>query len=202
MKIIRKIVVVLVIFSLLTSTAPMQAQAAKKITDGNAKAYAKMINHLYKKSGSRWTASVIVHDMNNDGVPELLYNDQPYGSCPHQNDVYTYKKGKVIKIGSCPDGIYKVPNSKTKYRYSTFTGVGCYEFGQITFSKKKIDVKTYGEYFGNPTKYYIKDKQVNEKKYLKEQKKYKKHMTNSTVLKSTYFEGEKWTAFKVKSIVQ
>lgn len=203
MKQIKKIALVLMVFSLLTSVAPIQAQAAKKkISNSNTKAYAKMINHLYKKAGSKGEVSVIVHDMNNDGVPELLFNDWPFGSCPHWYDVYTYKKGKVVKLGSCPNGIYKVPGSKTKYRYSTFTGVGFYEFGQITFSKKKIEVKIYGECAGYPTKYYIKDKQVSEKKYKKEQEKYEKHMNSSTWLEPTYFEGEKWTASKVKSIIQ
>lgn len=79
-----------------------QVEAARKIKISNscAKAYAKKLNSLAKTAPNiKGYCYTIIRDMNNDGVPELLYNPKYTGSCPEPWTVYTYKKGKVKKSG-------------------------------------------------------------------------------------------------------
>lgn len=180
----------------------VQARASRKISDGCAKAYARKINSLTKKNPEiKGYSYVIVRDMNKDGVPELLYNPRYTGSLPDPWTVYTYKKGKVKKIGSVSGSLYTVPGKKNKYKYEGWFGVGCCAYGYVTFGKSKVTRQKEAEYGGMPVKYYLKNKVVSESKYNKFMKNFQKSMTEKREIKATDTYHIKWTAKKVKSIL-
>lgn len=123
---------------------PIKINAAGKISDACAKAYAKKINSLHKKNYSNYPSNletrdeIVISDMNGDNVPELMYYEIR-NTMGQPLEVYTYRKGKVLKMGKINAGeIYKISGSKTKYKYHGMFGVGCNEYGILSFGKSKI----------------------------------------------------------------
>lgn len=193
---------------------PVQAQAAKpKFTTACAKAYAKKINSLHKKNFSfdpAYAAKyapdwVIICDMNGDDIPELIYCEIS-NSMGSPLEIYTYKKGKVLKMGKVnASEVYRIPGSKKEYRYHAMFGVGCNIYGTLTFSNNKVKSKTLAKQYGDG-RHIINGKSVSKSKYASWEKKFKKKMSPARAKvnykKETLVRTKKWTAKTVKSIIQ
>ncbi len=184
-----------------TAIHPQQVEAAEKISNACAKAYAKKLNSLVKKNSPdvKGYSFTIVRDMNKDGVPELLYTPGFSGSIQQPWSVYTYKKGKVKKLGNCAGTLYTVSGQKTKYKFESWFGVGCTAYGYVTFGKSKITTQTKAEYIGPDC--YLSGKKSKKTKCEKYVKNFCKSMTKKKSVKMTDVYDIQWNAAKIKKIL-
>ena len=116
----------------------------KKMTKKNKKAYLKKVKSFQKKYKD--DAEYYLADMNKDQHPELLLR---YNPCAADGETlfYTYKKGKVKKVG-------KIVSSQTWFCTYPGKGViqrlghmGYYEVNLYTIKKGKLKKKSYGSIY-------------------------------------------------------
>lgn len=181
-----------------------QKVSAASISQNCAKAYADKLNRLEQKNSTdiRGYKFAMLCDVNGDRIYELFYSPKRSGSTKQPWTVYTYKKGKVKKIGNCQGDLYKIKGKKKQYKYLEWYGVGCSGVGTVTFEKNKIKHKEELRFAGHPMKYYKKGKEVNRKTYNKAYKKFTKSMVPKNRISATDVNGIVWTADMVKKLVK
>lgn len=178
-------------------------EAAKsKLTNSCAKAYAKKLNQIKKKWYKSTFPGVIVKDVNADGTPELIINPLPYSSSPAKWTVYTYKKRKIIEIGTYSGYLYNIKGKSNQFKFKAMYGVGTGGIGTVTFGKKSVISKQKLAYSGMPIKYYINNKKSSYKKYQKSFKNYTKTMSDKNQVRITDLYKYKWSTSKIKLILQ
>lgn len=147
-KTLKKIAVLLIVLILaveLTAVSQevnVSAAGTKTVKNKAKKAY-KSYARRYLSSSSYPYGSSKLYDINRDGIPEMLFNYMAGVRSGYK--IYTYKKGKVIKMldATGAGGIYR--NAQKKQIYISFSNGAanswftCYKMK----GKKLVKVRKY-----------------------------------------------------------
>ncbi len=179
-KLFKKVVILLVMLILITETTTVvqrvdvSAAGTKSIKNNAKKAYKNYVRKYLPSSAGYPYGMYKLYDINRDGIPEMLFAYQAGVRSAYK--IYTYKKGKIIKMLDVTEGgsgLYRVKGKK----YIVIHTSGGAADGAFTCYKmqgKKLvkvseyrNVSTGGE---NPqpqeVKFYKNSKKISKAKYI------------------------------------
>lgn len=173
MKILKKVMLIVIVFALCITAAPIQTQAASSKNKKAHKAYLKQIKKDKKKYRSgKEKLKYAYKDLNGDGIDELI-TEPEYGYC--SQIIYTYKGGKVKKLVEVGQGEFMKYYKKNKvlYYYGGHGGSEYDEYYKLQNNKYKCVAHKDVEFDWNmeteeeiyTTSYYVKGKKVDKKVY-------------------------------------
>ena len=162
-KILKKIAVLFAMFILTAEVASVMQQvdvsaASVRTVQNNAKkAYKSYVRKYLKPSAGYPYGKYKLYDINRDGIPEMFFTYATGVRCGYK--IYTYKKGKIIKMLDVTgaSGIYR--NAKKKQICICFSG-GAADNWFIYYkmkNKKLVHARKYhniSKLGGSPLRFY------------------------------------------------